>query len=77
MPLKTGGSNETDRPRYAASFHLSVHSVNDDAAAPRERERERDENFTRESYVRANVPLKGTTLGEEERIKRRGDWISK
>lgn len=73
MPLKTGGSNETDRPRYAASFHLSVHSVNDDAP----RERERDENFTRESYVRANVPLKGTTLGEEERIKRRGDWISK
>lgn len=29
------GLNETDRPRYAASFHLSVHSVNDDARLPR------------------------------------------
>lgn len=29
------GLNETDRPRYTASFHLSVHSVNDDARLPR------------------------------------------
>lgn len=29
------GLNEINRPRYAASFHLSVHSVNDDARLPR------------------------------------------
>lgn len=56
MPLKTGGSNETDRPRYAASFHLSVHSVNDDAAAPRERERERREFYARIVRARKRSP---------------------
>lgn len=35
IAVENRGLNETDRPRYAASFHLSVHSVNDDARLPR------------------------------------------